>query len=612
MTRAPLPRRLAFVATILAALVAGLTVALVAPPATAAGVAGLALSGPGTNYAYDDPFTAGRTQWWRSDRFGMFIHFGAYSQLEGQYTRPDGTVCRNAEWIKRGCNIPMAEYEKISAAFNPSSFNADAIVKLAKDAGQKYIVQTSKHHEGYAMWPTKVNTWNLRDHSSFDRSRDILAEMKAAADRQGIRYGLYYSIWDWHNPNFTNNFPQYKKDMYAQLKELVDNYHPAVLWFDGEWTTTNPTNPWSTQDGEELQAYLHGLDPNLIVNNRAGKRRVIDGDYGTPEQTIPGTPVDGQLWESCMTLNRHWGYASYDDNWKSPTDLTRNLLDIASRSGNYLLNIGPDKAGRVPTGAVDRLRAMGAWLRANGQGQAVYNASGTALVADPSWGAVSRAPGNRLYASVYTWPGAGKPLHLIAASPFSIRAARVLGSPQKVTWKAAGDGYDITPAGAATNAIATVIQLDIAVPKPVNGTGTGLTGQYWDNASFTGSPKLTRTDKTLNFAWRYGGSPDPSIPADRFSARWTGSIQTQYSEAYTFLTVSDDSVRVWIDGKLVISNTSPHNVAVDKATVTLQAGRRYAIRVDYVEHTGEAYLKLLWYSPDVGQRIVPIRQLHPS
>jgi alpha-L-fucosidase len=601
-----LPRRTLLVALVLVTLAATFAAATGRAPRADA-----ATTGPGTNYATDDPFVSSRTAWWRNAGFGMFIHFGAYSQLEGEYTRPDGTLCRNAEWIKRQCDIPMAEYEKIAGRFNPSSFNADATVSLAKAAGQKYIVQTAKHHEGYAMWPTKVNTWNLRDHSSFDKSRDILAEMKAAADRQGIRYGLYYSIWDWHNPNFTGNFAQYKKDMYVQLKELVTSYHPAILWFDGEWTTTNPTNPWSARDGEDLQAYLHGLDPNLIVNNRVGKRRTVDGDFGTPEQTIPTAPVDGQLWESCMTINGHWGYAKYDTNWKSATTLTRNLLDIASRSGNYLLNIGPDRTGAVPAGAADRLRAMGSWLGASGQGNAVYNAGVAGIVADPSWGAVSWS-GGKLYASVYTWPGAGKTLHLTVRAPFTITGARVLGSTQKVTWQAAGDGYDIRPSGNATDATATVIQLDYTSPTTPAGTGTGLTAQYWDNPAFTGAPKVTHIDRTLNFAWRFRGSPDPAIPADNFSARWTGTIQPRSTETYTLTTLSDDTVRVWLDGKLIIDNATPHNAALNTATVNLQGGHRYPIRIDYSERTGEAYLKLFWSAPDRGQMIVPTSQLYPS
>jgi alpha-L-fucosidase len=213
---------------------------------------------------------------------------------------------------------------------------------------------------------------------------------------------------------------------------------------------------------------------------------------------------------------------------------------------------------------------------------------------------------------VYTWPGAGTALHLTARAPFTITGARVLGSTQKVTWQAVGDGYDITPSGNATNPIATVIQLDYtSSTKPV-GTGTGLTAQYWDNATFTGTPKVTRVDPALNFAWRFSGSPDPAIPADNFSARWTGTIQPRSTEAYTLTTLSDDAVQVWLDGKLVIDNATPHSAALNTATVNLQAGHRYPIRIDYTERTGEAYLKLFWSGPDQGQMIVPTSQLSPT
>jgi alpha-L-fucosidase len=181
-----------------------------------------------------------------------------------------------------------------------------------------------------------------------------------------------------------------------------------------------------------------------------------------------------------------------------------------------------------------------------------------------------------------------------------------------VTWRAAGDGYDMTPSGTATNPTATVIQLDYTVPTTPAGTGTGLTAQYWDNAAATGTPKMTRTDRTLNFAWRYLGSPDPAIPADNFSARWTGTLQPRSTEAYTVTTLSDDTVRVWLDGKLIIDNTTPHEAALNTATVNLEAGHRYPIRIDYSERTGEAYLKLFWSAPDQGQMIVPASQLYPS
>ena len=592
-------------------LLGALLLAAGTPPAAAKAPPG-PVAGPGTNHATDDPFTSDRTSWWRQDRFGMFIHFGAYSNLEGEYTRPDGTVCRNAEWIKRECKIPDDAYEKQAATFNPADFDAQAIVKAAKDAGQRYIVITSKHHDGYAMWPTKQNSWNLRDHSSFDPHRDILAELKKASDAAGIKLGFYYSIWDWHDPDFADpaTFPRYKKRMYGQLKELVQNYDPALLWFDGEWDADNPTNAWSRRDGADLQAYLHDLNPGLIVNNRVGKREVADGDFGTPEQEIPAEPVDGQLWESCMTLNDHWGFAKYDTNWKSPATVVRNLLDVVSRGGNYLLNVGPDKRGRIPQPSVDRLRETGRWLGSHGQGDAVHGAGHTGLVADPAWGAVSRR-GNDLYASVTSWPEAGRPLHLTAKSPFTITSAQVAGSSQKVRVTPAGDGFDLTPSGAATGPLASVIRLAIRPPAAAPaGTGKGLTAQSWTNDSFTGPPAVTGVDATVNKSYRFDGSPDPKIPADHFSTRWTGSIEPRFDETYTLSTVSDDTVRVWIDGKPVIDSSTPHGPKVDKGTVTLKAGHRHSLRIDYTEGTGEAHMKLLWSSPSQSQQIVPQRQLY--
>ncbi|WP_326806724.1 alpha-L-fucosidase [Streptomyces sp. NBC_01775] len=576
------------------------------------------LSGPGTNYAVDDAFTSDRTEAWRQDRFGMFIHFGAYSNLEGEYTRPDGTVCQDAEWIMRQCDIPKKEYEKQAATFDPAGFDARKVVKAAKDAGQRYFVITSKHHDGYAMWPTRANNWNLRDHSSFDKRRDILRELKTEADRAGIKLGFYYSIWDWHDPDFADpaTFPQYKKRMYAQLKELVDDYDPALLWFDGEWDADNPVNRWSPKDGAELETYVKGLKPSLLVNNRVGKRRVSDGDFGTPEQEIPDGPVDGQPWESCMTLNGHWGYARYDHEWKSPAELIRNLLSTAGRSGNYLLNVGPDSKGRIPHESVSRLRAVGDWLRSNGQGRAVYGAGYSGLVEKPEWGeisregSVSREGPKKLHAAVTDWPEDGKPLHLKARTPFEIRGARVLGSDQKVKVTPSGDGFDITPSGAPVNDTATVIELSVTSPAPRHGSGGGLKARIWDNDAFAGRPAVTRTDPSVNYAWRFDGSPAPSVPAGRFSTRWTGSLQPRYTDTYSFTTVSDDTAKVWIDGKLVIDSGEPHDPRVDKGTIALKAGQKYAIKVEHRQQGGEAHMKLLWSSPNQQQEIVPRSQLY--
>ncbi|MFD9812199.1 alpha-L-fucosidase [Streptomyces sp. NPDC059080] len=569
-------------------------------------------SGPGVNHAADDPFTADRTSWWRQDRFGMFVHFGAYSNLEGEYTRPDGTVCRDAEWIKRQCQIPTDAYERQAATFDPADFDARALVRAAKDAGQRYLVITAKHHDGYAMWPTRQNTWNLRDHSAFDAHRDLLAELKHAADAAGIKLGFYYSIWDWHDPDFADpaTFPRYKKRMYAQLKELVDGYDPALLWFDGDWDADDPVNRWSRRDGADLQAYLHRLNPDLIVNNRVGKRGVTDGDFGTPEQKIPDEPVAGQLWESCMTLNDHWGFARYDTHWKSPATLVTNLLTVASRGGNYLLNVGPDRRGRVPQASLDRLRETGRWLAAYGQGAAVYGAGYTGLVAEPSWGTVSRR-GDALHASVTSWPEPGGALHLTARAPFTVTGARVLGSDRPVTVSPKGDGYDLTPTGPAPGPLPAVIRLAITPPKAAPaGHGTGLWAQSWDNDAFAGAPVVSGVDPTVNKSYRFDGSPDPRIPADRFSTRWSGLIEPRFDETYTLTTVSDDTVRLWIDDRLVIDHATPHGVAVDRAAVPLTAGHRHRIRIEHTQRSGEAHMKLLWSSPSQSQQIVPSRQLY--
>ena len=265
-------------------------------------------AGPGTNHATDDPFTSSRTSWWRQDRFGMFIHFGAYSNLEGEYTRPDGTVCRNAEWIKRECRIPDEEYEKQAATFNPSAFDAKAIVRAAKDAGQRYIVITSKHHDGYAMWPTKQNTWNLRDHSSFDPHRDILAELKQAADAAGIKLGFYYSIWDWHDPDFAGpaTFPRYKKRMYAQLKELVDHYDPALLVVRRRVGRGQPHQPLVTPGRRRPPGVPARPEPRPDRQQpgrqaRGGRRRLRHAGAGDPHGAGRRAAV-GELYDAQRPL----------------------------------------------------------------------------------------------------------------------------------------------------------------------------------------------------------------------------------------------------------------------------------------------------------------------
>jgi len=362
-----------------------------------------------------------RMAWWRDGRFGMFIHWGVYAVPAGTYKgkRIHGT----GEWIMNTAPIPVDEYKKFADAFNPIGYNADEWVRLAKNAGMKYIVITNKHHDGFCLWDSKVTDWDIMDATPF--GRDILAELAAACKKHKIKLCFYHSIMDWHHPdaqapfypnyNDTNqsnpNFDRYVEQyMKPQLAELLANYGPlGVLWFDGEWI-----KDWTEPKGKELYAWLRELQPDLIINNRVGKGRKgmeglsrsdeYAGDFGTPEQQVPATGLPGVDWETCMTMNDTWGYKAYDESWKSSEDLIRHLIDIASKGGNFLLNVGPTPEGLIPQASVARLEAMGKWMAVNGE--SIYGTTASPI-GRPSWGRCT-AKDNRLYLHVFDWPTDGR------------------------------------------------------------------------------------------------------------------------------------------------------------------------------------------------------------
>jgi alpha-L-fucosidase len=323
-----------------------------------------------------------RMAWWRDDGFGMFIHWGVYSVPAGQYKGKE--IKGLGEWIMEDAKIPIAEYEQFARQFNPTRFDAKEWVRIAKDAGVKYIVITSKHHDGFALWDSKVSNYDIVDYTPF--KRDILKELTAACKAAGIKMCFYHSIMDWHQPDAKAakyphqatpkpDWAKYREEyLKPQLKELLDNYDPEVLWFDGEWV-----DEWTEPQGKELYAYLKSLKPSLIINNRIGKGRKgmngmnayddAAGDFGTPEQEILEGTSDFD-WESCMTMNDTWGFKTNDHNWKSAETLIHNLVDIAAKGGNYLLNIGPKSDGTIPKESVERLEEMGKWLSVNGE--AIY------------------------------------------------------------------------------------------------------------------------------------------------------------------------------------------------------------------------------------------------
>jgi alpha-L-fucosidase len=328
-----------------------------------------------------------RMEWWRDATFGMFIHWGPYAVPAGVYEGEN--VEGIGEWIMDHAQIPVSEYEQYAKQFNPVKYDADQWVKMAKDAGMKYIIITSKHHDGFGLWDSEVSEYDAVDFAPIQK--DLLAELREACDKHDMKLGFYYSIMDWHHPNAqaphypdyntgeksNPNFEQYVENyLKPQVKDLVDSYNPAVLWFDGEWIPE-----WKHEHGVEMYTWLRQMDPDLIINNRVdvGRKGMqgmneeggeFVGDFGTPEQEILENTSDFD-WEACMTMNDTWGYKKNDHNWKSAETLIHNLVDIAAKGGNYLLNVGPTAEGLIPEPSVDRLAKMGDWLDVNGE--AIYS-----------------------------------------------------------------------------------------------------------------------------------------------------------------------------------------------------------------------------------------------
>jgi len=329
-------------------------------------------------------------------RFGMFIHFGPVT-LRGT----------EIGW-SRNEQVPQADYDNLYKEFNPVLFNADAWVKTAKDAGMKYLTITAKHHDGFCLWPTAFSSYNI---SNSPFKRDIVGELAKACKKQGIVFCIYFTVLDWHDPDYAINrnakVPNTKGNMQAfvgtmknELKELITKYHPAMLWFDGNWE-----DPWKLEYGQDVYKFIKSIDANVVINNRLGKGEHVAfskgsvGDYLTPEQKI-GNLNMVDPWESCITICNQWAWKP-NDGMKSVKECIQTLVKTAAGNGNLLFNVGPMMDGRIEQRQVNQLKDMGAWL--NKYGASIYGTKGGPFVPNNLFAATRK--GNKIFLHVFNQDG---------------------------------------------------------------------------------------------------------------------------------------------------------------------------------------------------------------
>lgn len=360
-----------------------------------------------------------KMEWFNEAKYGLFIHWGLYAVPAGEWNSKKDY----GEWIQYSANIPGKEYEKFAKSFNPVKFDAKEWVTMAKQAGMKYIVITTKHHEGFCMYDSKLTTYDIIDATPY--GKDPMKELAAECKNQGIKMCFYYSVKDWHNPDYPVRYTYYSKEqpegfhgfpnpaadyqkyfdyMQGQVKEILTNYGPVgIIWFDWCGSAFDKDEIQNRQRAQQFVDSIHKWQPGCLINNRLGG---IGADYGTPEQEIPGG-TQKSAFEVCMTLNNHWGFNKNDNNWKSAGEIIYNLCDITAKGGNYLLNVGPTAEGVIPQPSQQILKEVGKWLSVNGE--AIYGATS----GGPSvrWNAdikmITAKPGT-FYLHLFKWPDGNK------------------------------------------------------------------------------------------------------------------------------------------------------------------------------------------------------------
>ena len=421
----------------------------------------LAISSTIITHAIAAPAESDRTQWFREARFGMFIHWGVYAVPAGEWEGQ--TIKGIGEWIMRFKKIPVAKYKSYAPEFTAAKYDPEQWAQLAQRAGMKYVVITSKHHDGFALYDSAVSDWDVMASGA---KRDLLEPLAKAVRGHGMKFGLYYSqsqdwthpggatsgeigkIWD---PAQKGDYDQYLKTIaLPQAKEIIERYDPAILW----WDTPMQMTPERVAPFAELMA----KHPRIINNNRLGTG--FKGDTMTPEQHIPPRGFPGQMFEVCMTMNDTWGYKVNDRNWKSSQRLIQMLSDIASKGGNLLLNIGPRADGSIPQESIERLEAIARWMEVNSQ--AIHATTASPFPRRLPWGRVTQKAdakgGTTLYLHVWEWPADGKIL-LPTLKEIPTTGAMLKGGAT-VTAERTTDGVIVHLPGKATDPDVSVVRLE--------------------------------------------------------------------------------------------------------------------------------------------------------
>jgi alpha-L-fucosidase len=464
---------------------------------------------------------ADRMAWWREARFGMFIHWGAVTTIDSKWkdVQGDGT------WVLKKAQAPVSEYKAALAAFNPVKYDPEAWARTAKEAGCGYVVLVARHHDGFCNWDSKVSEFDVA-HTAW--KKDIIRPMAAACRKQGLKFGLYYSILDWTQPDYSPRLPnndeplpeggakyeRFVEYVRAQLTELINDYQPDLLWFDGEWEKT-----WTSENAKSLEAMIRSLKPDIILNNRIGKGRTglagltapgapKAGDYATPEQEVPARAIPGLDWETCMTIGDAWFYRTSDHGWKPPTRLIRTLCDVAGKGGNFLLNVGPTPEGVFPSESLERLRAIGEWMKVNGES---IRGTSAGPFSGLGWGSCTSRTvdgGSRLYLQVFDWPADGR--LVVPGLRSEVRAARLLVEPAGgLKTERAGEDVVVKlparPAGAGDGPVVVVLdvpgKLDV-LPFAIRVGAAGATELGAEAAVIDGHTlRVERMDGKANLAY---------------------------------------------------------------------------------------------------------------